>query len=294
VDTLTRDGAYDDGPDWSPDGTRIAFVSQRVSPVAVFTMGVDGSEQVQLTGSLVKAHPSENVAWHPSGAVIAFVGDSASGNCCPWGIWTVDVANPQIVTEILPADSLHSPTQISWDASGDSIIYRRGNGEIHMVPAAQGATGVLATRLSNTQHYPGGTSLGPAFKSFIRYPNDYFLRRASDGRHLRVLRGTDEGEGFISFRRPGAYVSTVAVAPQTQTVSLASPSFSATATVTNSDATTNETATVSWIVRDPAVAGIDPTGSRGAVITGLAQGVTYVVVTAGGWRSDSVRVEVTP
>ncbi len=47
---LTFDLIDDDTPAWSPDGTKIAFRSDRVGPLQVYVMNVDGSGQTNLTG----------------------------------------------------------------------------------------------------------------------------------------------------------------------------------------------------------------------------------------------------
>ena len=61
-------------PPWSPDGTRIAFVSDRtgrVSPFAVYTMAADGSD-VRSVVPGVLAKPTTPV-WSPDGRKLAFV-----------------------------------------------------------------------------------------------------------------------------------------------------------------------------------------------------------------------------
>jgi Tol biopolymer transport system component len=46
---LTDDPAWDDKPTWSPDGTRIAFVSNRDGDSEIYVMNADGSGLVKLT-----------------------------------------------------------------------------------------------------------------------------------------------------------------------------------------------------------------------------------------------------
>lgn len=65
--------APDDGmyPSWSPDGSRLAFMSARVGPTCIYTMNADGSNQQLLvrmtTGSAIDPR------WSPDGATIVFV-----------------------------------------------------------------------------------------------------------------------------------------------------------------------------------------------------------------------------
>jgi TolB protein len=50
---LTNDPAADDRPAWSPDGTRIAFNSDRDGNSEIYVMNADGSGQTRLTNSLL-------------------------------------------------------------------------------------------------------------------------------------------------------------------------------------------------------------------------------------------------
>jgi Tol biopolymer transport system component len=59
---LTNDPASDNDPDWSPDGTQIAFVRNG----DIFVMKADGSDHINLTNTLPpmveefpRGHPTE-------------------------------------------------------------------------------------------------------------------------------------------------------------------------------------------------------------------------------------------
>ena len=66
---LTNNPASDQGPSWSPDGTKIAFFSGRDDPSTseVYVMNADGSSQTRLT-FITNGWP----AWSPDGTKITF------------------------------------------------------------------------------------------------------------------------------------------------------------------------------------------------------------------------------
>jgi len=67
---LTNNSTSDSGPSWSPDGTRIAFTSQRDGLPLVYVMNADGSNQINITQSTTL--DSSDPEWAPDGTSIAF------------------------------------------------------------------------------------------------------------------------------------------------------------------------------------------------------------------------------
>ena len=59
---LTNNEAFDEGPAWSPDGTKIAFDSNRDGDFEIYVMTADGDSVIQLTNNEVF---DEAPAWRP-------------------------------------------------------------------------------------------------------------------------------------------------------------------------------------------------------------------------------------
>ncbi|GBD31482.1 Protein TolB [bacterium HR33] len=286
VDTLTRDAAWDGGADWSPDGSMIAFVSARSSPTSVWIMNADGSNPKRVTTTVTVAQ--QRVSWRPDGTLIAFVGYSV---CCSNSVWIVGVDGTGL-REVVAAGE--SPTDVVWSASGDTLYYTSGSlSRVRQVAVSDGVRDYIS-RLVGSSHSPGASRAGPAFLSQRRFPYDFFLRRSTDGRHLRIVRGTSSASGErITFRRTGAiYVDTVTVSPDSVDLFLSGQNQQQfTATVRNNDGSTSN-APVRWLSRNPAKVAIDS-------LTGLATAVdttsgVFVIATVSGWRSDSAKVKVNP
>ena len=66
--------AFDSNPDWSPDGSRIAFQSNRDGDFDIWVMNADGTGVEQLTDDPAIDDPAFDSApaWSPDGSRIAF------------------------------------------------------------------------------------------------------------------------------------------------------------------------------------------------------------------------------
>jgi TolB protein len=101
-------------PDWSPDGRRIAFASDRGGDVQIYVMDRDGSNVVQLTD---RAGYNGRPRWSPDGSLISFETDRDGPD---WDIYVMnpDGTSPRAVT----ANTTNDFGQ-SWNEDGAWLVY---------------------------------------------------------------------------------------------------------------------------------------------------------------------------
>jgi CubicO group peptidase (beta-lactamase class C family) len=126
---LTDFGAVDWFPAWSPDGSRIAFVSNRDGNDEIYSMNADGSDARRLTQT---ADADESFpAWSPDGSHISF--DSNRGG--NWDVYVMasDGSDVRRLTNHPGEDWISS-----WSPDGQRIVFeskRDGNYEIYVMNA---------------------------------------------------------------------------------------------------------------------------------------------------------------
>jgi TolB protein len=130
---LTNNPALDDTPAWSPDGSKIAFVSKRPSSPyhsterEIYVMNADGSGQTQLTRPASYHTPNNyDPAWSPDGSKIAFVStrDSTTGYNAEIYVMNADGTGQKRLTNNPSIDD--SPT---WSPDGSKIAFESRTGE---------------------------------------------------------------------------------------------------------------------------------------------------------------------
>ncbi|MFN8576453.1 MAG: DUF5050 domain-containing protein [Candidatus Sericytochromatia bacterium] len=116
---LTENSFEDESPKWSPDGSKIAFVSKRDGNSEIYVMNSDGTSSIRLTNS-----PTFDImpAWSPDGSKIAFRSDR-DGNPEIY-VMSSDGTNLKRVTKNLSSDE--SP---AWSPDGNKLLFvsRRDN-----------------------------------------------------------------------------------------------------------------------------------------------------------------------
>jgi dipeptidyl aminopeptidase/acylaminoacyl peptidase len=147
-DNRLTNNAFSEGyPQLSPDGTMIAFYSDRDGNAEIYVMGVDGSNPVNVTNHAASDY---GVTWSPDGTRLAFRSDR-DGNAEIY-VMDVDGSNPVNVTN-QPGSSEWAP---DWSPDGTKLIFvsnRDGNGEIYGMNA-DGSNQVNLTNNSGGDYGP--------------------------------------------------------------------------------------------------------------------------------------------
>ena len=139
-------------PQYSPDGKRIAFISQRTGTDEVWVCNHDGSGAVQLTS--LAAAITGCPRWSPDGARIAF-DSNASGT---FDVYVIDASGgqPRRLTDHAADDAV-----ASWSKDGRFIYFtsdRTGTWEIWKIPA-DGGTAMQVTRNGGAGQFESGDYL---------------------------------------------------------------------------------------------------------------------------------------
>ncbi len=157
-------------PDWSPDGSKIAFQSNRTGHNDIFIMNADGTNLVQLTHD---RYDNKKPSWSPDGTRLTFISDR-SGNEDVY-IMSEDG------TEITQLTTNEAPDEFpSWHPSGNNIIFssfrnmdemsrRRNiwNGNIELYEI--GLNGENLKRLTNSPTWDIYGSYSPDGSSVLYY-----------------------------------------------------------------------------------------------------------------------------
>ena len=175
---LTAGQGDDEWPNWSPDGSRIAFASSRDGNFEIYTMNADGSEQTRLTRN--NAH-DWSPTWSPDGSKIVFT----SARDRNFEIYTMnaDGTGAMRLTND-PADD-HAPV---WSPDGRVIAFaskRSGNYEIYLMnPDGSAITRLTQTNANNFNPTWSPDSRHIAFETF-RDGNWEIYVMDGDGKNLK-------------------------------------------------------------------------------------------------------------
>jgi hypothetical protein len=188
-------GSFLSAPAWSPDGSRLAVVSDRDGASDIWVMGIDGSDPTNLTQHEAKDHAP---AWSPDGEWIAF----ASVRDSPyWELYLMraDGSDPQRLTWWEDASDLW-PT---WSPDGTRLAFaskRDGNWEIYSMDR-DGSNLIRLTNHPDDDTSPAWSPDGSriAFESTREGYSEIFVVPVGGGEAVNVSRlawATDLGPSW--------------------------------------------------------------------------------------------------
>ncbi len=207
----------DSEPDWSPNGTEIAFTRSRQAPNAaapttgIEVMNADGSGQTRLTHGAKNDH---SPVWSPDGKKIAFVRDLKPGARQYGEIYVMNAngsGQRRLTQVVLCEGAAAGAREPAWSPDGTKIAF---TGEEASSPCNDGiyvmnANGSGKTRLTGNDPNDGGASQ-PAWSpdgtkitfmgvsSYDTYDFEVYVMKA-DGSGRRRLTKND---GFCPYKCP--------------------------------------------------------------------------------------------
>ena len=245
---LTNSTARDWHPAWSPDGTKIAFDSDRDGDHDIYVMDADGSNVTQLTSN---TDDDRVPSWSPDGSKIAFQsggdgipkihvmnadgsgqtqltgtgeldfhpawspeGDEIAFGCSTGANWEIHLMNVDGSGQTNLTNDSARDSDPAWSPNGAKIAFasdRDGNWEIYVINAdGSGQVRLTDSPAADTRPAwsPDGSEI--AFESNRNGKWQMYVMGA-DGSEPRNLLTSDENEGMPIWSRDGSKIAFVRV-----------------------------------------------------------------------------------
>lgn len=163
VERPTKDESMEISPVWSPDGTRIAFLSDRddyTGRFRLYTMGVDGSDVRNIAPSV---RPSGDPAvWSPNGEALAFFGvkapDSEDGTYKSV-LYTVGSDGSELTAIWEVELGRIAPRLPTWSPDSSRIAFMRGGDLYVATPQGGNARRLVSDGVETPYWLPDGSEI---------------------------------------------------------------------------------------------------------------------------------------
>lgn len=136
-------------PAWSPDGTRLAYVSDGTGTYEIYTIGVDGRDCRRVTNG---GDPKFYAHFSPDGSRLVYLTWRQNGDTVHAGVWTVTVDGSD---SRMVSDRRERTTDGSWARGADGRlrilfdVVRNGNDDIYIMDSDGGHQSRLTTNPSS-------------------------------------------------------------------------------------------------------------------------------------------------
>jgi TolB protein len=175
---LTNNPAEEWWPAWSPDGTRIAFTSNRDGNFDIYVMNADGSGQTNLTNNPAASdtHPT----WSPDGTRIAFASEPIAGeHSSEIAIMNADGSGVTRLTSAEPDTPGLVSGSPDWSPDGTRIVFTRaGPIDSSLLIINSDGTGL---QVLDEPFYTGVPAWSPDSSRIAFYSNDQVFVMHADG-----------------------------------------------------------------------------------------------------------------
>lgn len=183
------DTGWNEDPQFSPDGTQIAFVSDRDGNEEIYVMNVNGSNQKRLTNS---SEGKFYLHWSPDGSQIAYKTRGGTWNLY---IMNSDGSNLKQITfgDIIEGD-------FNWSHDGSQFVFTEENGnEIYTI----NTDGSNLTRLTFNNVIDEEPSFSPDDSKIVWRSQGNISIMNSDGTDQNTLTAARNFDGDPSFSPDG-------------------------------------------------------------------------------------------